>query len=70
MMSLPPCALVAPKLCEGASSRRLSAHALNHPAIVFGLTTKFRGASLYHFLKRHLHKFARCKNDGLCLGCC
>ena len=26
----PPCALVAPKLCEGASSRRLSAHALNH----------------------------------------
>ena len=41
MMSLPPCALVAPKLCEGASSRRLSAHILNHPVVSLGLTFRF-----------------------------
>ena len=38
----PPCALVAPKLCEGASSRRLPAHALNHP--IFGFSLTFRPA--------------------------
>ena len=33
-----PCALVAPKFCEGASSRRRSAHAVNHPILGIGLT--------------------------------
>ena len=36
-----PCALVAPKLCEDASSRRLSAHALNHLPSALASPSKF-----------------------------
>ena len=42
-MTRPPCALVAPKLCEGASQHRRSAHAFNHHDNGFILTFRTYG---------------------------